>query len=707
MSGTTNSVNAASVNTTAMPANKSKRAYPSDEVLKKLAKEMKVSVKELKGMIKMSEVPSNRKSIYGLVDNNKMDMKVFCQLNGIEYSKWRDYKAKDKEVFYILAMPDNTTAKSTTVKSDTKPAEAPKQKTKPQQNQQPEKTSNMKNPTSENRTKYGSDFTHKELAEMIYSKSKEYYGAVGKPDFDALLGQVNKKNASAVIKEYQKVAKESLIDTLASEYKSDKGKRKDAIRKVYLALAQEKGTSVSVQKGFEKELESQFNSFGTVSTTKLDETMNRMMASPEELALKMKNDIHGKWGAVGNDSFDELLLFVTPKNAQQVIKAYDDLKTGESLLKGISREVNSSKSARKSAMIHIYTMLAAQKSAPEDKKAEFEQELNKQFNSWGFVNTDKLDKIVSSIIEEQADNLTKQSTSDTQQINDIPGGNKEVILGNGKILTANSLRKDAIISAKKDEGFKDVVNPYIVRPLPNVNATGKIEAVSEVYLPTNKNGVMRGKVVIVNAGHGGYSPKNGYFDSGTVLSVSNAQGKKMPIEEWRVAGDYTKDLTEKLQAKGATVVVVSGPVSKQSGGMAADKYLENMIEGKRGSNDVRKLFKNAKKSDIAFVSIHVESVKDKPDAKACTVRANNDSGDQKLAQKIQQHVGKNIYALKPAIATNDYYVTRAMGPEIPAVLLELGNIANDKIAASLLSSNDRGKYTNAIADALEETLLKQ
>ena len=40
-----------------------------------------------------------------------------------------------------------------------------------------------------------------------------------------------------------------------------------------------------------------------------------------------------------------------------------------------------------------------------------------------------------------------------------------------------------------------------------------------------------------------------------------------------------------------------------------------------------------------------------------------------------------------------------MGSEIPAVLLELGNIANDKIAASLLSSNDRGKYTQAVADA--------
>lgn len=162
---------------------------------------------------------------------------------------------------------------------------------------------------------------------------------------------------------------------------------------------------------------------------------------------------------------------------------------------------------------------------------------------------------------------------------------------------------------------------------------------------------------------------------------------------------------KKLQAKGATVVVVSGSVA--NGGMAKDKYLENMLVGNRGSANVRKLFKGTKKSDIAFVSIHVESVKSNPNRKACTVRANNDAGDQALAQKIQKHVGKNIYCLRPEVATNDYYVTRAMGSEIPAVLLELGNIANDKIAASLLSSNDRGKYTQAVADALEETLLKK
>lgn len=682
--------------------NNNQKPAPSDAVLKKLANELKVSVKELKSILKTSEVPKG-KGIAALARESGMDIKTFCQLNGIEYSKWRDYKAKDKEVFYIIGKSDNS------AKQKTNSAKKVTAKTEPKPTQTPEKTVQIQKttpqiPAAANKAKWGSDYTPAELAKNIYSLSEKYYGAVGKPDFDALVSQVNPKNASTVIKEYKKLNGESLLHTLTREVKSDEAKRKEAALKVYDALAKEQGTPSPVRKGFVKELNDQFDSFGLVNTKKLDETLNRMMSSPAELAQKMKDDIHGKWGASGTDSFNELVALVTPKNAQQVIKAYDDLKTGETLIKGISREVNSNKEARKTDIMHIYDMLAAQKGVPASQRVEFVNELNKEFNSLGLVDTEKLDSIITSMMN-NVQSYSQSSSVSNQAVNNNPNSSKKITLSNGKTFTAEELRKGAISSARKDEGFKDVKNPHINRPLPNVNSAGKIEAASEVHLPTNKNGPMKGKVVIVNAGHGGYGPQNGFFDAGTVLSVKDAKGEKRPIEEWRVAGSYTDNLMKKLQAKGATVVVVSGSVA--NGGMAKDKYLENMLVGNRGSANVRKLFKGTKKSDIAFVSIHVESVKSNPNRKACTVRANNDAGDQALAQKIQKHVGKNIYCLRPEVATNDYYVTRAMGSEIPAVLLELGNIANDKIAASLLSSNDRGKYTQAVADALEETLLKK
>ncbi len=302
---------------------------------------------------------------------------------------------------------------------------------------------------------------------------------------------------------------------------------------------------------------------------------------------------------------------------------------------------------------------------------------------------------------------SSSTTASTSSSSESEDGKKKIKLGNGKSMTAAELQEDAIESGKKDPGFSKVKDPYIVRPMPFVNSSGKIEAASELHLPTNKKGALKGKVVILNAGHGGYNPANGFFDAGTVLSVKNAQGKEMPIEEWRVADSYIQDLTAKLQAKGATVVVVSGPVQKGTGGMFDTAYLENMLRGNRGSSDIKKLFKNTSRSNMAFVSIHVESAKEKPSVKACTVRANNDAGDKKLAEKIQTHIGNNISILTPRVETNNYYVTRAMGKDIPAVLVELGNIANKDIAASLLSSGDRNKYTTALATALEETLLKK
>ena len=106
------------------------------------------------------------------------------------------------------------------------------------------------------------------------------------------------------------------------------------------------------------------------------------------------------------------------------------------------------------------------------------------------------------------------------------------------------------------------------------------------------------------------------------------------------------------------------------------------------------------------MSIHVESVKDSPERMACTVRANNDSGDVAFANSISSHVAQNIAMLTPKACQNDYYVTRAMGKEIPAVLVELGNIANEQVAKSLLSSGDRDKYTDALAASIEDVLLK-
>lgn len=298
---------------------------------------------------------------------------------------------------------------------------------------------------------------------------------------------------------------------------------------------------------------------------------------------------------------------------------------------------------------------------------------------------------------------TTQKTTPQTAPSDSTAGSTKIKLGNGKEFTAGALQRDALNSGKKDDALKNCKNPYIVRPLPNYNGA-KIEATCELQPPTDKKGPLKGKVVILNPGHGGYQYENGFFDPGTICTTKNAEGEEMPVEEWKVTKTYTDFLANKLRAKGAHVIIVQGAVG--GGGMSDQKYLEGLIAGKKGSDDVKELIKDADKSDMLFVSVHVEAMKGNPKAKGCSVIVKkNDEGDIALANNIKTALNKGFTNLEPTINNNrNVYVTRAMGDKIPAVLLEIGNIANPTIQASLLSAYDQNKYMDCISDAIEKTL---
>mgnify|MGYP000783900593 FL=1 len=137
--------------------------------------------------------------------------------------------------------------------------------------------------------------------------------------------------------------------------------------------------------------------------------------------------------------------------------------------------------------------------------------------------------------------------------------------------------------------------------------------------------------------------------------------------------------------------------------MAAQKYLENMLAGKKGDDNVRDLIESTDKSDMLFLSVHVESAKNKPDEKFCTVRYTKDI-DKELADNINKHVKQGFTSLTPNTTPDNLYVNRAANG-ITSSLLEIGNIANENITNSLLSDYDQKKYANCIANAIEETML--
>lgn len=437
-------------------------------------------------------------------------------------------------------------------------------------------------------------------------------------------------------------------------------------------------------------------------------------ATPNEIAEQIRDAVSSNVGAVGKEDFSKAFLQINDKNVKQVINAYNELTDNdESLINAVCSEVMSSKDLRKDAVMTIYDNLAKQtKASTPAKRQEFKAELDKEFNKFiGMVNTDKLDAMINEMIDYNP-KIVKRTTGrkvDDEVLKTSNGGNSKDITPStltsvkdpyGKYCTAGQLRKWAINSAKNDKGFSKVKNPYIVRPLPNYNTESKkIEAVTELRDSTG-SGNLNGKVVILNSGHGGYQQSNGSFDPGAVLSVKNAEGKEMPIEEWRVAQSFVDKLSDELRSRGATVIFLSGAV--QNGGMSEQCYIENMLAGKKGDDDVREVMKDSKKSDMLFLSVHVESTKDKPDAKMCSVRYTKDI-DKKLSDNINKHLQNGFMVLTPTVTKSNLYVNRAT-EGISSSLLEIGNIANGEITNSLLSSYDQKKYMKCVADAIEETM---
>lgn len=437
--------------------------------------------------------------------------------------------------------------------------------------------------------------------------------------------------------------------------------------------------------------------------------------SPQKIAEQIRDAVSSNYGAVGKEDFSKAFLQINEKNVKQVIKAYDELPDNdESLINAISSEIWSSKDLRKDAIMNVYDNLAKQtKTVNVAKRQEFKTELDKQFGKFiGMVNTEKLDSMINSMINHQAvPSKPKGASSSTPMeiMKSSNGGNSEDITtstltnikdGSGNYVTAGTLKKWAISSGKNDKGFSKVENPYIVRPLPNYNTeTQKIEALTELREATS-NGDLKGKVIILNSGHGGYQQNNGYFDPGTVLSVKNAEGKEMPIEEWRVAQSFVDKLSDELRSRGANVIFVSGAV--KNGGMAKQHYLENLIAGKKGSDEVRELISDTDKSDMLFLSVHVESAKERPNSRMCTVRYSKDI-DKELSDNISKHLKKGFMALTPDVTHDNLYVNKAT-KGVTSSLLEIGNIANGDITNSLLSSYDQKKYMKCVADAIEETM---
>lgn len=269
------------------------------ETLSSIAKKFSMSIEEFMqwtGLKKQSvnvgqvikfptDVVPDGKGIMALIRKHNMTFEEFGKLNNLP-KPYREYTASKGEKFYVKPSKVDTKSKTSTSAKTQAPTQA---KTISRPKPKPKATGRIAKSAAaagasvgatvgsymQKIAKWGSSYTPNELATNIYTKAEEHWGAVGKPDFDALIKEINPKNAEAVIKAYPKNSKntkrESLINTITSEIRSDKELRKKAAMHVYNALATAKKAPESKRKEFQAELNKQFDKLiGMVDTTKLD-----------------------------------------------------------------------------------------------------------------------------------------------------------------------------------------------------------------------------------------------------------------------------------------------------------------------------------------------------------------------------------------------------------------------------------------------------
>ena len=421
--------------------------------------------------------------------------------------------------------------------------------------------------------------------------------------------------------------------------------------------------------------------------------------TPEDIAKELKKSA-SDFGAITRKNFKTAFAKVNKDNVFEVIKAYDKISPKESLIEMICSEVANKfnrGNPRKDAVMQLYNLIekrAGSGLADENVRKAFKEELDAQFDKWfTLVSTKKLDKIVNSLIDgKYPDGIERAG---------VPGNTEVVINGNKSGFTVDSLYEDWQKNAK-------LWNREEVRPRPSVDKDGNPVADVRVYEPAGK-GVLSGKTIIVNPGHGGImadTQNNSVnFDPGAsnAVVVKRKQGKKTieiehksqfignggkALEEWTVNRQFGDALTEKLTKQGAKVVYITGSA-----------YV------------VPKTIEKYRKDADMVISLHANSVGDKegimiiPTTSRVGKSLIPDDDDADLAETIQKNLEQDDrFKGYSKIKTQGLAVLRGTDGrayEGPDILIETGNLKNPKDVERLTDE----KYVNSLAEKLNKSIV--
>lgn len=430
--------------------------------------------------------------------------------------------------------------------------------------------------------------------------------------------------------------------------------------------------------------------------------------TPKEIADKLEEEANSSWGAVGKKPFDDMLKEINPKNVSEVLNEYSQANDGRSLINRITSEITSRQDLRKNAVMHIYDTLAEAKDIPAIERDKFVAELNKQFDSFGMVDTSNMDAMINKMLAKEVPLV--QTLPGRYMVESAKPDTKVNLTKKAGVFTAEKLQKDAIESAKNEvlENFQQYcknngitydkdnidLSPLNRIPRPIVKNGEVASAETALLKPTT---VPNGKVIILNAGHGGYSGRSGCYDPGSYSFIKKGSGKYAPLIESEKMNIYAEYMTDKLRENGYAVVITGGHVETIADGSTISNLIDNLETGKKSN-------KKYGKDDIIMVSLHADSSPGQSGTGVCYDSRFKD--DKKLAFILKNNLNQDDWITASTSERNWDVPDQGLqvlhqSEDIPSVLVEVEYVNGSK-SKNLDSMNFQTRLVNKLISGLNE-----
>ena len=240
----------------------------------------------------------------------------------------------------------------------------------------------------------------------------------------------------------------------------------------------------------------------------------------------------------------------------------------------------------------------------------------------------------------------------------------------------------------------------VKRPLPEIDENGNIKAFVKIYEPASK-GDLNNKIFIINPGHGGAVNHNGNlnFDPGTSNAVMDSKNKNLEtnnfignggvaLEEWVVNQRIADELVKKITNAGAKVIYVQGSVYS-----AMDAI-----------RDIQKEY-----NIDMILSLHSNSIGAKRGLHIISNKRNGvDKEDRELAKTLVKKFNEHSWFRGITNHKSQSLGVLSVSPEktssVPGVLIETGNLKNEKDVANLNSSKFKSEMIELIFEGIKDYL---